>query len=59
VPVKLTRVKLDVREYPVLAVTLLVTFNLNVVPIGGFTNPIVTNNVELKLKFDNENHETN
>jgi hypothetical protein len=55
VPVKLILVKLDVREYPVLALIPEVLPNLNVVPLGGLTNPIVTRRVEVELNPETEN----
>jgi hypothetical protein len=54
VPVKLILVKLEVKEYPVLAVTPLVVANLSVVPLGGLTNPIVTSKVAVELNPDVE-----
>lgn len=59
VPVKLILVKFDHDKYPVLKLKPLVVVKDNVTLVGGFTKPIVTNNVELKLKFDNEKPETN
>jgi hypothetical protein len=49
------RVKLGASEYPVLAVIPEVFPNLKVVPLGGFTIPIVINKVEDALKPEIEN----
>jgi hypothetical protein len=55
VPVKLMRVKLGASEYPVLAEIPEVFPNRKVVPLGGFTNPIVINKVEDALNPEIEN----
>jgi hypothetical protein len=55
VPVKLILVKLDVIVYPVLTVTPDVVANLRVVPVGGLTNPTVTNKVDDATNPDTEN----
>jgi hypothetical protein len=54
-PVKLILVKFNQEEYPVLKDTPVVDVNDRVVPIGGFTKPIVTSNVEVELKLEIEN----